>query len=392
MVASVRTSTKTSMTEDGRLGRRLDAIIEQATGTGGIVGTVVAVARDGRVAYQRAAGFRDREAATAMTADAIFRLASLTKPIVSVAALAMVQEGKIRLGDAVSSWIPEFRPKLADGREPAITVHQLLTHTAGLTYGFFEPADGPYHAAGVSDGMDQPGLSMAENLRRIASVPLSYEPGTSWGYSVATDVLGEILARADGRSLPDVVRARVTGPLGMPDTDFTVRDRSRLATAYADGDPQPVRMAEHQLVPFFGNALSFAPDRILDPGSYPSAGTGMAGTAGDFLKLLEVLRTGGSLLSADTVAELSRNQIGDFFVPAAGPGWGYGLLSVVLKDAAEAGTPQSAGTLRWGGVYGNNWFVDPERGLAVVVLTNTAVAGMVGQYPDAIRDALYGEG
>jgi CubicO group peptidase (beta-lactamase class C family) len=221
-------------------------------------------------------------------------------------------------------------------------------------------------------------------------VPLFYEPGTKWGYSVATDVLGALLARAHQRALPDVVRSTVTGPLDMRDTDFEVRDRDRLAVPYTGGEVSPERMSEHQRVPFFGSMLSFTPSRIFDPASYPSGGSGMAGTAPDFLSFLMCWRAGNdAVLSDDTRRTMSHNQIGDIPVDIVGPGWGFGLASAVLKDPAAAGTPQSVGTSRWGGVYGNNWFVDPERDLIVVILTNTAISGMRGAFPDAIRDAVY---
>ncbi len=378
------------MPADGDLQSRLDGVIDDAVASGKIVGTVVVVAKGGEIAYRREAGLADREANTPMEADTIFLLASLSKPIVSIAALATIEAGKLGLDDPVADWIPDFRPKLGDGGEPVITVRHLMTHTAGLTYGFLQPADGPYHAAKVSDGLDRPGLSIEENLGRIVSVPLSCEPGAAWGYSMATDVLGAVLARAHGGSLPDAVRTTVTRPLGMDDTGFEVRDRGRLAVAYTGGEVSPARMTDEQRLPFFGNAISFAPDRIFDPKSYASGGCGMAGTAGDFLSLLEILRTdGGTLLSAGTARDLASNQIGDLPVPIAGPGWGFGLASAVLKDPAAAGTPQSVGTLRWGGVYGHNWFVDPAAGLTVVVLTNTAISGMRGDFPDAIRDAVY---
>ncbi len=159
-----------------------------------LVGTVVLVARDGKVVYARAAGLADREAKQAVREDTQFRLASMTKPIVSIAALALVDRGKLSLEDPVTKYLPDFRPKLADGREATITVRQLITHTSGLTYKFLEKPDGPYHKAEVSDGIAEPGMSAAENLRRLASVPLVAEPGTAWGYSLSIDVLGEVVA------------------------------------------------------------------------------------------------------------------------------------------------------------------------------------------------------
>ncbi len=323
-----------------------------------------------------------------MRPDTIFRWASLTKPVVTAAAMALVEKGVISLDDPVTRFLPDFRPKLPTGETPLITVRQLMTHTAGLMYRFFEPGDGPYTQANVSDGMDQPGLSMEENLRRIASVPLAYPPGAAWVYSVGMDVLGGFIARAAKKTLPELVKDLVTGPLGMGDTGFVVTDRTRLATAYGDGSPEPVRMGEHHQVPFGPGAISFAPDRMFDPGSFPSAGAGMSGTAGDFMRFLEAMRTGGGpVLKQDTVDLMATNAIGD--IPIMLPGRGFGLGWAVLKDPTVAATPQTPGSWTWGGVYGNAWFVDPAQELSVVIVTNTAIAGMTGAYPDAIRDAVY---
>lgn len=311
----------------------------------------------------------------------------MTKPVVATAALALVEAGVIGLDDPVAKFIPEFRPKLADGSEPVMTVRQLLTHTAGLSYGFRQTAYGPYHRAGISDGLDQPGLSMAENLRRIASVPLSYAPGTGWGYSVAMDVLGEAMARAAGATLPELIDRLVVQPLGMHDAAFAVRDRSRLVTPYADGPGKAVAMGEHHRVPFGDSAISFSPQRVFDPASFASGGTGMNGTAGDVLKLLEALRSGGGpVIRPETAAAMTTDAISG--LETTMPGWGWGLGFGILRDPLAASTPQAAGTWRWGGVYGHSWFVDPTMDLTVVALTNTAIAGMVGAFPDALRDAV----
>lgn len=370
---------------------RLDAVIDRAIADQTIVGTVILVAENGRIVYRRAAGFADREAGVPIRENAIFRFASMTKPIVAVTALRLVEEGKLKLDDPVTQYLPDFRPKLAGGREPVITIRQLMDHTSGLSYGFLQPADGPYRKANISDGLDQPGLSIEENLRRIATVPLSFEPGTGWEYSVGIDVLGAVLAKATGKTLPELVSEHVTGKLGLKDTAFRVSDRARLAVAYGDAQP-PVRMDGPHVVPFFDGGVSFVPDRIFDPASYASGGAGMAGTADEYMSFLETLRKGGSpLLKAASVKLLSDNQIGDIVVTATPPGWGFSLGFSVLKDPAAAGSPQSASTWQWGGVYGQSWFVDPERKLTVVALTNTAHAGMMGAFPDGVRDAIYGK-
>ncbi|MCY1015751.1 serine hydrolase [Pyxidicoccus sp. MSG2] len=379
-----------AVTEARAMAARLDPVIDRALAEKRIVGTVVLVAQDGKVVYRRAAGFADREAKKPMREDAVFRLASMSKPLVSAAALALVDQHTLSLEDPVTKWIPTFRPKLADGREPVITVRHLLTHTAGLTYGFFQPEQGSYHRAGVSDGLDDvPGLTLEENLRRIASVPLASEPGKRWSYSVAIDVLGEVVARAGGAPLPTVMERFVTRPLGMKDTGFGARDAVRLATAYADGRPEPVRMGEVALVPFGGGTVRYAPGRALDRRAFPSGGAGMVGTAEDFLKFLEALRKGGApVLAAATVQQWGTDQVGTE-AQTQGPGWGWGLASAVLVDPVAAKSPQSAGTWQWGGAYGHSWFVDPRRNLTVVALTNTALEGMSGAFPVAVRDAVY---
>ncbi|WNG18118.1 serine hydrolase domain-containing protein [Cystobacter fuscus] len=375
--------------EERAVSARLDAVIEQALADKRVVGAVVLVARDGKVIYHRAAGEADREAHIPLREDAVFRLASMSKPLVSAAALALVDQGKLGLEDPVTRWLPDFRPRLADGREAVITVRQLLTHTAGLSYGILEPEDGPYHRAGVSDGLDAPGLGLEENLRRIASVPLSYEPGTRWGYSVAIDVLGAVVARAGGAPLPKVVERLVTRPLGLRDTGFTVKEPKRLATPYADGKPEPVRMGELHVVSLGASGVRFVPGRVLNTRSFPSGGAGMVGTAGDFLKFLEAVRAGGApVLKPATATQATTGQIGSLDMPA-NPGWTFGFGGSVLVDPAKAGTPQSVGTWQWGGAYGHSWFVDPKQRLSVVALTNTAFEGMSGAFPAAIRDAVY---
>ena len=377
------------------LGTGIDEVVARALRENRIVGTVVLVARQGELVYQRAAGFADREAGTAMGEDALFRLASITKAIVSAAAMALVERGELSLESPVDRWLPEFRPTLPSGESRAITIRHLLTHTAGLDYRFQQPPDGPYARANVSDGTDQPGLSLQENIRRIASAPLVSEPGSAWRYSVAIDVLGAVMERAARKSLQEIVDERVTRPLGMDDTSFTVADLSRLAVPYADATPRPKRMSDGDVVPVpftEGPGIIFAPSRALDPTSFPSGGGGMIGSGSDSLRFFETIRRGGHpILSEDSAAQMMRNQTAGLPSAVQGPlpGWGFGFGGSVLTDPAAADSPQSKGTWQWGGVYGHSWFVDRERQLTVVALTNTALEGLFGRFPIELRDAIY---
>lgn len=376
-----------------QLSTRIQAAVQRALDERRLVGAVVLVARDGALIYRQASGWADRESGRTMAADAVFRLASVSKPIVSTAALALVAQGRLGLDDSLERWLPEFRPLLPDGQPARIVVRQLLSHTAGLGYRFFEAdANGPYARAGVSDGMDASGISLAENLRRIASVPLLYEPGTGWGYSLATDVLGALIERVQGEPLDAAVRQLVTGPLGMADTGFIAQDAQRVATAYVNDTPQPHPLAEGEIVSAFEGAVGipYSPARIFDPQAFPSGGAGMAGTAEDFLRLLEALRQGGgAILPDELIAEMARDRAEDLELPNA-PGCGFGLGFSVLRDRTLAASPESEGTWRWGGAYGHSWFVDRARGLSVVAFTNTLYEGMSGRFVGDLRDAVYG--
>lgn len=226
---------------------RIDAAIDRAIDDNRIVGTVVRVSEAGREIYSRAAGYLDREAGTAMPPDAIFRLASLTKPIVAATALALLERRKLSLDDPVTHHLPDFRPKLPDGSAPEITLRHLLTHTSGLRYGSLKPDD-PYFIAKVLGAPDEKSLSLDENVARIASVPLVFRPGTAWRYSVGIDVIGLVIAKAHGSTLGEAVAEFITGPLGMRDTGFSVMDRQRLAVPYADSKGRPVRRDDPPIV------------------------------------------------------------------------------------------------------------------------------------------------
>lgn len=373
--------------EDAALAARLDPILERAIAQQRIVGTVVMVARQGRVVYHRAAGFADRETGRAMQQDQLFRFASLTKPVVAVTALRLADQGQLDLQAPVSRYLPYFTTRLADGTPAVPTLAQLLSHTSGLHYGFGEERDGPYHQAGVSDGLDGATLTLEENLRRLAGVPLDFGPGSHWRYSLGLDVMGGVIAAATGLPLPAVVQREVSAPLALQDLTFHVTDPARLATAYRDGYPRPEPMSEPYLLPLPKGGILYSPARALSANAFASGGGGMQGSAGDYLAFLEALRQ-GKLLQPASQRLFMEDQIPGLQREDA-PGWGFSLSAAVLRNARLAKTPQTPGTLQWGGVYGNAWFIDPARELSVVILTNTAIAGMSGPFPDAIRDALY---
>ncbi|MEO8553915.1 MAG: serine hydrolase domain-containing protein, partial [Kofleriaceae bacterium] len=349
---------------------RLDRVLDAAVAQQRVVGAIAAVLVRGEVVYHRAVGLADREAHRAMTPGTPHRLASLTKPVTTVAALALVDRGVLALDQPVTRWLPAFRPPYGDTR-PTITLHHLLTHTSGLGYSFLEPPGGPLHQAGVSDGLDRPGLALDENLRRLAGVPLQCAPGTAFHYSLSTDVLGGVIERAADAPLPEVIRRFVTGPLELPALSFA--PRTDLATPYADGHP-PYRIEEGKPVPFVAPcAVSFSPARALDPASYPSGGAGILGTALDFARFLDALRTRKlASVSTTSIDAMLRDQIAPLTSDLLGPGYGYGYGVAVLRDPEVAGSTLSAGAVRWGGAYGHSWFIDPGSETTSVLLTNTA--------------------
>lgn len=372
------------------LKNRVDAVIDAAM-TRKIVGGVLLARKGGAKVYERTFGLMDREAGTPMRPDAIFRLASVTKPIVAATALALVERGRISLDDPVTKWLPDFRPKLRDGTSPEIRIRQLLSHTTGLAYGSQLPDD-PYIRAKISGGLDAPGLGWEENQRRLVSAPLYFAPGTAWRYSIAIDVVGMAIAKETGGTLSDAVSEFVTRPLGMKDTAFGVVDMSRLAVPYGDGKDAPVRMGEpHVVGDDPATATKFSPGRILDPRSFQSGGAGMAGTADDLMTFFEALRQGGApILKRETMEMASRNHIGDFPREAKDAGWRFGLLSAVMDDPRAANSPITKGSLEWGGAWGHRWLVDPVAGFSVVILTNTAMEGVTGAFPWDVYRAIYG--
>lgn len=362
------------------LSEQVNATIDAALGSR-IVGCVILIHRDGEPVYARTAGYADREAGRKVIDSEIFRLASCTKPIVATTALVMVDKGLLSLDDPVATYLPFFTPKAPDGSTPRILIRHLLTHTSGVTYDV--PDD-------VSTGSDPgPAMGLAENLRRLARAPLAFAPGTAWQYGMSIDVLGGVLAaiNGDGDDLEAAVLRYVTGPLGMADTRFHATDPARLAVAYADGTPEPFRMAEPQAITGeFGTSI-YSPGRIFLRDRPQCAGSSMAGTAPDFIKLLDALAT-GDLLQPKAREAAFANQIGRVTRPRD-PGQKFGFVGAVIDDPKASGW-HKRGLIHWGGVWGNNWIIDPATRTTVAVMTNTMKEGCDGPFRDEIRDAVFG--
>ncbi|MDL2410205.1 serine hydrolase domain-containing protein [Rhizobium calliandrae] len=368
---------------------QIDAVIDKAIMAGKIVGTVVIVVREGETVYSRAAGYADREIGKPAETQTIFRLASVTKPLVAATALALVDKGRLALSDLVSNYLPYFRPRQPDGEIADITIHHLLTHTAGLSYGADSkttPLERLYNG-----GLADTDLDFEENFSRLSTFPLLAMPGTLWSYSIAIDVLGAVIAQIEACSLGEAVRRHVTEPLGMDDTDFSVSDPERLATPYADSIPAAVRMSDCHLVPDSdGNLMTFAPTRLFNPKAFQSGGAGMVGTAPDLITFLEAVRRGGTpILKNETAKTALLNQIGKILRPGE-PGQGFSFLGALIQDPILAEVPMSKGSVTWGGVYGHNWFIDPIEGISTAIMSNTAVEGCLGSYPKDIARAIYG--
>jgi CubicO group peptidase (beta-lactamase class C family) len=363
------------------LANGVDAVIDTAIAEQKIVGVEVIVARHGEVVYRRAAGHFDREADLAMPENAIYRLSSVTKPMVAATALAMTDKGLLRLEDTVASHLPYFTPRLADGTVPDIAIHHLLSHTSGLSYDY---AADPR----INTGLGHTDLGFEENFTLVARQPLLFAPGAGWNYSVAIDVLGAVLAKVHGGTLEDAVRQHVTGLLGMNETGFFVADAKRLAKPYADGASGAVPMDDPHDVTAEDGSVVFAPSRIFNAKAFQSGGAGMASTPEDLLVFFETLRNDGApILQPQTVAAGLGNRVGALHRDDAGLRFGY--FGAVVDDPAAAETPESRGSVNWGGVYGHSWLVDRTNGITMLSMSNTALEGCLGNFPKQVRNAAY---
>jgi CubicO group peptidase (beta-lactamase class C family) len=370
---------------------RIDETIERALEEERVVGTVVTVFLRGQCIYERASGFADRENAIRMRTDHLFRYASATKVVTSIAAMILVDQGRLLLEDNVSKWLPFFEPVTPDGRKFPITIRNLLTMTSGLSYGLSEESRDRYQAAGVSNGIDAQRIDINDAMKRLSKAGLVSRPGERWEYSLGLDVLGAVIAEVTGTSFPTAVRELVTDRLEITDTGFNLVDSARLAVPYTSGTPRPTRMRDSEPIEFPGfGTLVFEPNRAFLKDVFPSGGAGMVGTCRDMALILdEMCHAGGKLMSSDAATAMMSNQIGDL-ATLLGPGWGWGFGAAVLMDPASADSPQGPGTFQWSGAYGNTWFVDPAHELTVVSMTNTAPEGDIGLFPIKIRDAVYG--
>lgn len=370
----------------GRLAR-IDRHFQTYVDDGRLAGWLTLVARGGRIAHLSAYGRRDREQSLPVEPDTIWRLASMTKPVTSVAAMMLYEEGAFELKDSISRWIPSFehmrvyrsgssaRPGTRPATEP-IRVWHLLTHTAGLTYGFHHshPVDAMYRSAGFEWGTP-PDADLEACCDVWASMPLLFEPGSEFNYSVATDVLGRLVEVVSGRSLEEFFRARILEPLGMADTAFWV-DSSRAHRLAAPYMANPTGTAAPALLINGEAALSRPPAW--------SGGGGLAGTAGDYFRFAEMLRRGGELdgvrlLSPRTVAYMTRNQLPGqadletfgrpLFAETTFDGVGFGLGFSVVTDPAAGKVLTSRGEFGWGGAYSTAFWVAPAEDLTVMFFT-----------------------
>jgi CubicO group peptidase (beta-lactamase class C family) len=353
--------------------KRVDEAMAELIAAGELAGAVMLAARHGKVAHRSVQGLKDIASGEPLAHDTIFRIYSMTKPVTAVAMMILHDQGLWSPDDPIARRLPEFADvKGPGGGAPAHppTLRELMTHTAGLGYGFEadDPTDAAYIAAGVWQAAD-----LDEMVRRIVSAPLAYEPGSAWRYSIAMDVQGAIVEKLSGQSLPDFMRERIFRPLGMADTDFYVpaEKAPRLATLYRHSRARGLVVVDQ---PLFGR----------DAGRIPkiaSGGGGLFSTADDYARFAQMLLNGGELggvriVSREAVALMTANHLSDEIM-AGGygvghqpirPGFGYGFNGAVFTDPALAGSKVGRGTYQWDGAAGTWFWIDPENEVVFVGL------------------------
>ena len=383
--------------------KRLSDRIEEGVKNNELPGAVVLIARNGKLVMFDSFGFRDKEAKVAMTNDTIFRIASMTKPIVSVAAIMLMEEGKLTLADPVSRYIPAFadtkvavEKKNDDGtveyvQEPQtrpMTVQDLLRHTSGLTYGAV--GANKFKQSYLDLNVNDRNQTVAEMADKLAKLSLLYQPGTTWEYSMSTDVLGRVVEVASGMPLDKFIEERITKPLKMGDTGFEVSADKKARGA------KPMKEGPK-------NELPSIPD-IAEKFTWRSGGGGMVSTAADYARFLQMFANGGQL---DGVRLISRKSIDlmtadalppdikmgagmqafEALEPSARMGQGFGLGFAVRTDQGRNPLPGSPGDYYWGGAYGTYFWHDPRERLYVVFMMQSPAARL--RYRYLMRDLVY---
>ena len=358
---------------------RLDRVMQGYIDRNEVAGVVTLVARRGKVVHFSALGQRDVEAGAPMTHDAIFRIASMTKPIASVALMMLYEEGRFQLRDPIAKWLPEFadmqvavpappqerltgRYKTAPAARP-ITVQHILTHTAGLanTYrGITQPEFQEVVAP------RKPGDTVGGMLKRLATLPLNFHPGEHWEYGRATDVVGRLVEVMSGQTLDAFLRERIFEPLGMTDTHFYLPESKlgRFAALYRPNAQGKIELAE---------APTAESRFVAEPHTYFSGAGGLVSTARDYFRFHQMMLNGGELdgariLGRKTVELMTANHTGDKGIWLAGPGYGFGLGYAVVTDLGPSGTPRSEGSYYWGGAFGTIFWVDPSEELIGILM------------------------
>ena len=362
---------------------RVPRFLQGQVDAGTLPGALTLIWRRDGLAHVSMVGQMDMARGIPMRRDGIFRLYSMTKPVTAVALLMLMEEGLIALDDPVARFIPEFVDlKLQGGAAPkrAMTVQDLLRHTAGLTYGFHNrtPIDAAYRRLRIAEFDTEGGL--AGMIAQLKTLPLEYAPGDAWIYSVAIDVAGYLVERVSGQSFAAFIREKILSPLKMTDTDFQVATgkRDRFAACYVLKDGKLDLFDDPQNSPWFA-----AP-------KLESGGGGLAGTADDYLRFCRMLLNKGELdgvrlLSPKTVQLMTSNNlpgakeiadlspVADAFNESGYRGIGFGLGVAVTLDPAKAGIPGTPGEFAWGGMASTAFFVDPREGMAVVFMTQAIV-------------------
>ena len=353
---------------------RIEPAVQAYVDDGRVAGVMTMVARGGHVVHWAAAGMRDLDAGDPLEPDDIFRIYSMTKPVTSTGVMILVEEGAVALDDPVSKFIPEFADVMvldADGERVApagpMTVEHLLTHTSGLTYGFF--GDSPVDRLYNESGFFTQSVGLEDFAQRVAGLPLLASPGTRWNYSVSTDILGRVIEVASGQSFDAFLQERIFDPLGMDDTAFMVPEekRGRFLANYARAD-DALQMID-------------SPDdgQYTRPPAWVSGGGGLASTASDYIRFAQMLLGDGALgdvriLAPETVAMMRSNRLPDAMVPIQlgtflSPGYGFGLGFAVAVDADATPEPDNNGVFRWAGAANTFFWIDPEADLIGMVWT-----------------------